>query len=125
MKDEGVWSIPKGEFDQSENALEVAKREFAEETGVDLEVSFISLPSIKQTGGKVVHAFAAEGDIDAEGITSNSFEIEWPPKSGKKRSFPEVDRAAWFSIKEAKHKILKSQLPLLDSLLHAINAKRH
>jgi len=113
-KDE--WMIPKGEFEDDESPLDAAKREFFEETGFAVSGNFTPLTTIKQTGGKTIYAFAVEGDCDADAIRSNEFEMEWPPKSGKKQMFPEVDRAAWFSIDSARNKMLKSQLPLLDEL---------
>jgi predicted NUDIX family NTP pyrophosphohydrolase len=115
-KDEGAWMIPKGEF-EDEDPLAAAKREFKEETGFEVEGDFKSMEPIKQSGGKVVHAFALEGNLDPESIESNTFEMEWPPRSGKQQSFPEVDRAAWFTIEEGREKILKSQRPLLEELL--------
>jgi predicted NUDIX family NTP pyrophosphohydrolase len=114
-KDEGAWMIIKGEFDD-EDPLEAAKREFREETGFELKGPFKALEPVKQSGGKVVHAFAAEQNLDTKAIESNTFEMEWPPKSGKKQSFPEIDRAAWFGLDEARVKMLKSQRPLLDQL---------
>lgn len=115
-KDDGAWSIPKGEAAEGEDLLAAAKREFEEELGFALRGTFIPLPPIKQKGGKVVHAWRFEGDCDPSQIRSNTFEMEWPPRSGKRASFPEVDRAAWFELNEARHKILASQLPLLDQL---------
>ena len=115
-KDDGAWSIPKGEPGDEEDALSAAKREFREETGFVIEGNFVPLSPVKQKGGKVVTAFAVEGDCDAEAIKSNTFEIEWPPKSGKKKSFPEADRAGWFSVEDARRKILPGQLPLIDEL---------
>src|SRR5262245_41368479 len=105
-KDDGAWSIPKGEYEDGEAALAVAKREFAEETGTAADGAFIDLGDVTQAGRKVVCAFALEGDFDVARLRSNTFEIEWPPKSGRKRSFPEVDRAAWFAPDEARQKIL-------------------
>ena len=116
-KDAGAWSVPKGEFDETEIPLEAAKREFLEETGKEIRGEFIALTPVKQKGGKTVFAFAAEGDIDPSEIVSNTFEIEWPPKSGKKKAFPEVDKAGWFSADEAKVKINPAQSPLIDELL--------
>ena len=115
-KDEGSWSIPKGEFADGENPLDAAKREFLEETGQSVNGNFIELKSIQQKGGKTVHAWAVEGDIDHERIVSNIFEIEWPPRSGKKQTFPEIDRAAWFGIETAKRKINSAQVDLIDEL---------
>jgi len=115
-KDAGAWSIPKGEFGPGEDPLEAAKREFKEETGFAIEGTFTPLEPVRQRGGKVVHAFAVEGDCDASAIVSNTFEMEWPRGSGKRRSFPEVDRAAWFSIDEAMEKINEGQRGLLGEV---------
>src|SRR5436190_3780300 len=104
-KDDGAWSIPKGEFETNEEPLTAAKREFEEETGVAISGKFIELVPIKQKGGKIVYAWAVEGDIDPEKIQSNSFEIEWPPKSGKMKTFPEIDKASWFTLNDAFVKI--------------------
>jgi predicted NUDIX family NTP pyrophosphohydrolase len=119
-KDDGAWSIPKGEFSENENPLDAAKREFLEETGKIIDGNFMGLSPIKQKGGKTVFAFAVEGDIDASKIISNTFEMEWPPKSGKKKEFPEVDKAGWFSLEEAKEKINAGQMALLDELMKLI-----
>jgi predicted NUDIX family NTP pyrophosphohydrolase len=117
-KDEGAWSIPKGEFNiDSEDPLEGAKREFAEETGFTVEGEFISLDMLKQSGMKIVHAWAVEGECDAAKIKSNTFSMEWPPRSGKQQEFPEIDRAEWFDIETAKIKILKGQRAFLDRLI--------
>ena len=115
-KDAGAWAIPKGEFTDEEPPLDAAKREFQEETGFPASGAFRPLEPIKQAGGKIVHAWAVEGDLDADAVRSNSYPMEWPPHSGVWKSFPEVDRAAWFSLLQARQKILKSQLPLLDQL---------
>ena len=115
-KDLGAWTIPKGEIGEGEDPLEAAKREFAEEIGVALEGRFIPLQTIKQRGGKIVAAWAIEGDCDADAIRSNAFSMEWPPKSGKLAEFPEVDRAGWFTLDEAREKIIGGQLPLLEEL---------
>ena len=115
-KDAGAWSIPKGEFADDENPLATAKREFAEETGCVIDGDFIELTPVKQPGGKRVYAWAVEGDCQAESIKSNLFTMEWPPRSGKRKEFPEVDRAAWFDLKTAKEKILKGQVALLEDL---------
>lgn len=115
-KDAGAWSIPKGELDGQEDPLNAANREFKEETGVALEGDFVELTPVKQPGGKVVHAWAIEGDCDAASIRSNTFSLEWPPRSGKRQEFPEVDRAQWFPLAQAKEKILKGQLALLNEL---------
>jgi predicted NUDIX family NTP pyrophosphohydrolase len=115
-KDSGAWSIPKGEFDAREDPLQAARREFHEETGCSVDGSFIDLGPVRQAGGKIVHAWAVEGDCEAESISSNSFTIEWPPRSRQRKEFPEVDRAGWFSLQLAREKILKGQLMLLDKL---------
>ena len=115
-KDIGAWTIPKGEFDALEEPLAAAIREFREETGFRLQGEFRALTPVQQKAGKMVYAWAIEGDIDAAGILSNSFEMEWPPKSGKKQSFPEIDKAAWLPLSVAREKILSSQAALLDQL---------
>ncbi|MFV8467381.1 NUDIX domain-containing protein [Flavobacterium sp. LB1P62] len=104
-KDAGHWSIPKGEFNEEENAFDAAIREFEEETGIHLEGHFIALSPVKLKSGKVVYAWALEKDINADAVVSNTFEIEWPPKSGTLKSFPEIDRAQWFTVDEALEKI--------------------
>jgi predicted NUDIX family NTP pyrophosphohydrolase len=114
-KDDGVWSIPKGEF-TDEDPLEAAKREFFEETGFPVEGLCFALTPIKQKGGKIVHAWYAEGDLDPVRIKSNVFEMEWPPRSGKKQQFPEIDRVEWFSPEKALIKILPAQRPLILEL---------
>ena len=119
-KDAGAWSIPKGEFDESEDALAAAKREFKEETGIAMEGKFISLTAVKLKSGKHVHAWAIEGDLDETTIASNTFEIEWPPKSGKQKTFPEIDKASWFNLKEAKEKINPAQAALLEETARII-----
>jgi len=116
-KDHGAWSIPKGELLAGEDPLAAAQREFQEETGLTVSGPFAPLTPVKQPGGKIVHAWALQApDLDPAAIRSNSFSLEWPPRSGKAREFPEVDRAAWFPVHEARKKILKGQLPLLDEL---------
>ena len=115
-KDDGSWSIPKGEFLGDEGALTAAKREFEEETGQHIDGKFIELGTIQQKNGKVVHAWAVEGDINHETIFSNTCEIEWPPRTGKKLTIPEIDRAAWFSPAAAKQKINLAQAELVDRL---------
>jgi predicted NUDIX family NTP pyrophosphohydrolase len=115
-KDAGAWSIPKGEAGPGEDLLTRAKLEFAEETGFAVPDALQALRPIKQAGGKVVHAWAAEGDVDAAALRSNSFTLEWPPRSGRQQIFPEVDRAAWFTPAEAREKINKGQSALLDQL---------
>jgi len=116
-KDAGAWSIPKGEYAESEEPLAAAQREFAEETGFVARGDFVDLGAVKQTGGKVVRAWSFEGDCDPAELKSNLFEMEWPPRSGRVASFPEVDRAGWFSIAEAREKMLTGQFPLLDALM--------
>lgn len=108
-KDLGSWSIPKGEFTDEEQALDAAIREFKEETGVDLKGDFTELNSVKLKSGKVVYAWALEHDLDADSIISNTFEMEWPPKSGKLIPIPEIDKAAWFTAEEALAKINPAQ----------------
>jgi predicted NUDIX family NTP pyrophosphohydrolase len=115
-KDEGSWSIPKGEFSDDEEGLAAAKREFEEETGQAIDGEFISLGTIRQKNGKTVYAWAIEGDINHETIFSNTCEVEWPPRSGKKLTIPEIDRAAWFMVDEAKQKINPAQAELIDRL---------
>jgi predicted NUDIX family NTP pyrophosphohydrolase/uncharacterized protein (DUF1810 family) len=119
-KDEGAWSIPKGEIDEGEDAAVAARREFLEETGWPLSMPLEPLGDIRQRGGKRVTAFAVEGDLDVDAIKSNKFEMEWPPKSGILQSFPEIDRAAWFDLPAAHKKILQSQRPLLDRLVELV-----
>jgi predicted NUDIX family NTP pyrophosphohydrolase len=115
-KDLGAWSIPKGEYALGEAALETARREFREETGFTAQGEFLELTEIRQRGGKTVKAWALEGDCDHRSIRSNTFRMEWPPRSGKEQEFPEIDRAAWFPLDTARKKILKSQRPLLDEI---------
>lgn len=123
-KDAAAWSIPKGEYlVESEDALEAARREFQEETGIVPEGRFVALGAIKQPGGKVVTAWACEGDADPEAIRSNTFTLEWPPKSGKQREFPEVDRAGWFTPDAAAEKILKGQLGFLQRLAEMLDGE--
>jgi predicted NUDIX family NTP pyrophosphohydrolase len=116
-KDEGTWTIPKGGAEPGEDPLATATREFYEETGTVLSGHFISLEPIRQKGGKMVEAWATQADIDVSKIISNQFELEWPPRSGKKQMFPEVDRAGWFSIDEARMKINIAQVSLLEQVL--------
>jgi predicted NUDIX family NTP pyrophosphohydrolase len=116
-KDAGVWSIPKGEYDDSEDARAAALREFAEEIGAPPpDGDLVALGEIRQRSGKTVVAWALEGDADADAIRSNTFTMEWPPRSGSMREFPEIDRAGWFGLDEAREKILPAQAPLLDRL---------
>jgi predicted NUDIX family NTP pyrophosphohydrolase len=124
-KDSGAWSIPKGLVDPGEALLAAARREFAEETGFAAHEPFIALSPVKQKSGKAVHAFACEGDFDPEKLVCNTFEIEWPPKSGKRESFPEVDRVAWFGMDAAREKILTYQRPFLDELEAMLPSASH
>jgi predicted NUDIX family NTP pyrophosphohydrolase len=115
-KDLGAWSIPKGEFVEGEVALDAAIREFKEETGYALKGNFIPLTPRKQKSGKLIHAWALQHNVDEEKIVSNDFEMEWPPRSGKMKAFPEVDRAGWFEMEEAQHKIIPGQKGFLEEL---------
>ena len=115
-KDAGAWSIPKGEYTAQEDAEAAARREFGEELGLEARGELEPLGEVRQKGGKRVTAFALEGDLDPSAIRSNEFEMEWPPRSGRSQSFPEIDRAAWFTLVEARERILASQGPLLDRL---------
>jgi predicted NUDIX family NTP pyrophosphohydrolase len=119
-KDLGAWSIPKGEYGGSEDPLAVAVREFEEETGLRLEGEFRALGEIRQAGGKRVLAWALEGDIDPAAIRSNTFELEWPPKSGRKQVFPEIDRAGWFAPEAAREKINPGQREFIDRLVRMV-----
>jgi predicted NUDIX family NTP pyrophosphohydrolase len=119
-KETGAWSIPKGEFTPGEDPLTVAKREFNEETGQTVEGNFIELTPIKQKGGKMVYAWAVEGDANAGNIVSNTFKTEWPYKSGKWITIPEVDKAGWFSVEEAKEKMNAAQVALIQDLVERI-----
>jgi len=116
-KDVGAWSIPKGEYDPGEDSFEAAKREFEEETGMKAQGTFLPLGEIKQPGGKIISVWAVEGDCSADTISSNTFSIEWPPKSGRKKEFPEIDRAAWFRLEEARVRIVKGQVGFLERLM--------
>ncbi len=115
-KDGGAWTIPKGEFEENEEPLTAAKREFEEETGQTINGSFIPLKSLKQKSGKLIHAWAAEGIMDVTHLKSNTFEMPWPPKSGKIQSFPEVDKAQWFNTEEAHKKIIPGQAGFITEL---------
>ena len=117
-KDLGAWSIPKGEHDDAEEALECALREFEEETGSRPDAGELDdLGTVRQKSGKVVHAWALEGDLDADAIRSNTFTMEWPPRSGRTSEFPEVDRAAWFAVEAARERINPAQAAFLDRLM--------
>jgi predicted NUDIX family NTP pyrophosphohydrolase len=115
-KNEGAWTIPKGEYEEDENPLAAARREFEEETGFKAAGSFLDLGTIRQKSGKRVAAWAFEGDCDPANLKSNTCEIEWPPRSGRRLEIPEIDRGRWFSLEEAKQYIREEQSPLLDNL---------
>jgi len=115
-KDLGAWSIPKGEYADEEDAEIAARREFAEELGLEPSMRLTALGQVKQRGGKLVTAFAAELELDVRSVRSNNFEMEWPPRSGERQTFPEVDRAEWFTLEEARTRINAGQRPLLDRL---------
>lgn len=121
-KDAGAWSIPKGEIGAGEEPLQAAQREFLEETGFPIGGEFRPLELLKQSGGKSVHAWAVESDCDPSELRSNLFSLEWPPKSGQTREFPEVDRAAWFTIPQAREKILKGQIGFVDQLISILTS---
>ena len=116
-KDLGAWSLPKGQIDEGEDPLQTAKREFTEETGFPIDGDFRPLEPVKQSGGKVVHAWAIEADCDPAQLRSNLFSMEWPPKSGKTQEFPEVDRGAWFNLPEARKRILAAQRGFIEQLV--------
>ncbi len=122
-KDAGAWSIPKGLADTGEDLLEAAKREFLEETGMAVDGEFLDLGAHKQAGGKTIVAWAHEGDFDPALLKSNTFTLEWPPRSGKTAEFPEVDRSAWFSIDGAVEKINKGQTPIIVALVERLDAE--
>lgn len=115
-KDDGAWSIPKGEYGEEEEPLEAARREFEEETGIRLEGELRPLGEVKQAGGKTVRAWTLEADCDASMLRSIAFSLEWPPGSGKIQEFPEIDRFEWFSLEEARIKLIKAQVEFLDRL---------
>jgi predicted NUDIX family NTP pyrophosphohydrolase len=121
-KDAGAWSIPKGEYAQGEDPFAVAVREFEEETGLRAAGESRALGEVTQAGGKIVTAWAIEGDFDPAALKSNRFEIEWPPRSGRRQSFPEVDRAEWFDVSEARRKILPAQRAFIDRLSGALGS---
>ena len=124
-KDAGAWSIPKGEHGPDEEPRDVALREFAEELGAPVPVTdLVPLGEVRQSGGKRLTAWAAEGDFDAAGAVSNTFTLEWPPRSGRVQEFPEIDRAAWATVDEAREKLVEGQVPLLDRLLGLLGAQR-
>jgi len=119
-KDDGAWTIPKGEVTPGEDLLAAAIREFTEETGLTPTPPFVSLGEIKHKSGKIVHAWAFQGDCDPAEIRSNTFKLEWPPKSGRTQEFPEIDRAKFYDLAAARQKILVSELPLLDRLAELV-----
>jgi predicted NUDIX family NTP pyrophosphohydrolase len=123
-KDAGAWSIPKGEYGPGEDAFAVALREFEEELGTAVPAAdFVPLGELRTTSSKVLTVWAAEGDLDAATAVSNTFELEWPPRSGRVQEFPEIDRAAWFALDEARTKLVKGQVPFLDRLVEALPAR--
>ena len=115
-KDDGAWTVPKGEIGDDEDPLAAARREFREEIGAEPSGDFIALSPVRQRSGKMVQAWAVRGDLDPSRLESNSFSMEWPPRSGRLQEFPEVDRAGWFTFAQARAKILPAQVPLLDQL---------
>ena len=123
-KDAGAWSIPKGEFEPGEDPLAAARREFTEETSLVASGPFVSLGTVRQPGGKTIHAFVGEAEIDVTQIKSNTFKMEWPPRSGRFAEFPEIDRAAWFPLEAAAEKINVGQTELLTRLRAAIEEAR-
>ena len=125
-KDHGAWSIPKGEVEPGEEPLDVALREFEEELGAPPPVvrdALVDLGTIRQKAGKIVAAWCAEGDFDVSGFTSNTFSLEWPPRSGQMKEFPEVDRACWFGLVQARAKLIEAQAELIDRLEAALEAR--
>jgi predicted NUDIX family NTP pyrophosphohydrolase len=121
-KDDGAWSIPKGLFEPGEEALAAARREFAEETGHSPSGNFVALGAFRQPSGKTVVAYAVAGDFDLTEFRSNSFEMEWPPRSGRLRSFPEADRAGWFTLGQARQKLNKGQVAIIEALARHLGA---
>jgi len=120
-KDDGAWSLPKGEHGPDEEPVAVARREFEEELGSPVPAGdLVPLGQLRVTSGKVMAAWAVEGDLDAAACVSNTFELEWPPRSGRMQEFPEIDRAGWFDLDEARAKLVKGQVPFLDRLLDAL-----
>ena len=124
-RDSGAWSIPKGEYSDAEDAEAAARREFTEETGWMIDGELLPLGEIRQKAGKTVTAFVAEGDFDPASLASNRFEMEWPPKSGRVAAFPEIDRAGWFALDQAREKIIEGQRPLLDRLEALVGGEKN
>jgi predicted NUDIX family NTP pyrophosphohydrolase len=122
-KDEGAWSIPKGECQPGEDGLATARREFAEETGLELQGELVALGSFRQSAAKTVEVWVAEGDADPAKLVSNTFAMEWPPRSGRMQQFPEVDRAAWLAPSEAARKLVKGQVAILEALRSHLRAR--
>ena len=123
-RDEAAWTLPKGEIGPGEDPLAAARREFLEETGFASTPPFLPLGELRQKSGKRISAWAFEGDADPAALTSNSFEVEWPPRSGRMRAFPEVDRVQWFGLSEARRKLIAGQAPFIDALEHLLVAAR-
>jgi predicted NUDIX family NTP pyrophosphohydrolase len=124
-RDQGAWQIPKGLVEPAETPEAAARREVTEELGIEVAGPLIALGSVRQAGGKIVHAFAVERDFDPAGLTSNMVEIEWPPASGRRTRFPEIDAARWFAVAEAERAMLASQLPFIERLLAAVDHSPH
>jgi predicted NUDIX family NTP pyrophosphohydrolase len=123
-KDEHAWSIPKGLYGENEDPLSAAKREFEEETSISIDGRFVPLGEFRQPGGKLITAYVVEADVDETRVKSNFFEMEWPPKSGRRQSFPEIDRAQWFDIETAARKMHKGQIPILHALVKQLEIVR-
>jgi predicted NUDIX family NTP pyrophosphohydrolase len=115
-KDLNSWSLPKGEFEDEEDPFSAAKREFEEETGFPIKGEFIDLNPVKQPSGKIIYSWAVKGEIDANNVKSNLFKMEWPPRSGAIKEFPEIDRAEWFDLETAEQKIISGQIPIIENL---------
>ncbi len=122
-KDAGAWSIPKGLVTAKEDPLAAAKREFREETGFEVDGDFMALGALRQPSGKIIHVWALEGDLDVTKVKSNTFTLEWPPHSGVIRAYPEIDRAAWFDVEEARKKIVKGQRGFIDALVEELKRR--